>query len=78
MGALGGAAVGLVIAWLVSARRARRDGAPVDAAVRPSTPPDAMTPVRDNGVASMRPANPHSEPSSHLGGAPHREKAARR
>ena len=78
VGALGGAAVGLVIAWVVSARRARRDGAPVDDAVRPSTTPGAMTPVPDNGIASMRPANPHREPSSHLGGAPQREKAARR
>jgi succinoglycan biosynthesis transport protein ExoP len=78
VGALGGAAVGLVIAWLVSARRARRDGAPVDDAVRPSSPPEEMTAVRDNGVASMRPANPHREPSSHLGGAPRRERAARR
>jgi hypothetical protein len=78
VGALGGAAVGLVIAWLVSGRRARRDGAPVDGVVHPSTPPEAMAPLRDNGIASMRPANPHREPSSHLGGTPQREKAARR
>ena len=78
VGFLGGFAVGLVIAWLVSARRARRDGAPVDDAVSPSTTPGAMAPIRDNGIASMRPANPHHEPSSHLGGAPQREKAARR
>jgi len=78
VGALGGAAVGLVIAWLVSARRARRDGEPVDDAVRPSPSPGAMAPVRDNGIASMRPANPHREPSSHVGGAAEREKAARR
>ena len=80
VGALGGAAVGLVIAWLLSGRRARRDGAPVDDELRPSPTTGPVTSVRENGVASMRPTNPRepATPRSHLGGVPPREKAARR
>lgn len=79
VGGVGGAAIGLVIAWIVSGRRARGDGAPREGyGRRPSAAPAAG---RDPGVAAMRPTGQVHEPGAthnHVGGVASREKAGRR
>jgi polysaccharide biosynthesis transport protein len=77
VGAVGGAAIGLVIAWIVSGRRAREDGAYQARYARPSAPPAAGT--RDPDLA-MRPTAPVHDPGAthnHVGGVATKEKAGR-
>lgn len=77
VGAVGGAAIGLVIAWIVSGRRAREDGAYQARYARPSAPPAAGT--RDPDLA-MRPTGPVHDPGAthnHVGGVATKEKAGR-
>lgn len=78
VGAVGGAAIGLVIAWIVSGRRAREDGAYQARYARPSAPPAGGT--RDPDLGAMRPTGPARDPGAthnHVGGVATKEKAGR-
>ena len=80
VGGLGGAAIGLVIAWIVSSRRARGDGSSREGyGRRPSASPTSGR--RDPEVAAMRPTGTVHDPGTthnHVGGVASREKAGRR
>jgi len=78
VGAVGGAAIGLVIAWILAARRAREDGVTAERYQRPSAP--SATSTREPDLGAMRPTSPVREPGAthnHVGGVATKEKAGR-